>query len=146
MHDAYEACLAGLDFDVCRLLADLEGRGLMENTLLVVTSDHGEQFDDHGLMGHMNSLYMELLHVPLMIVFPRRVPSGQRVSGNVSLADLPATVMDLLEVRENAFPGSSLASCWNSSAHSGDLTPCYSEVNRAMDWQPNWFPTLARAD
>ena len=53
--------------------------GLWENTLLVVTSDHGEEFDDHGSWGHGHSVYQELLHVPLMFRLPNRLPAGARI-------------------------------------------------------------------
>ena len=72
--------------------------GLAEDTLIVVTSDHGEEFDDHGSWGHGHSVYQELLHVPLMFRLPGRLPSGGRVSDAVSTMDISSTVTDLLGV------------------------------------------------
>ncbi len=72
--------------------------GLAEDTLIVVTSDHGEEFDDHGSWGHGHSVYQELLHVPLMFRLPGRLPSGGRVSDAVSTMDISSTVTELLGV------------------------------------------------
>src|SRR6185295_8401824 len=61
-------------------------------TIIAVTSDHGEQFGEHGLFSHGNSLYRELLHVPLMIRMPSR--QGRRISDAVSLAGLSSLLMN----------------------------------------------------
>ena len=79
-------------------LERLAALGLAEDTLVVVTSDHGEEFDDHGSWGHGHSVYQELLHVPLMFRLPNRLPAGSRVSHAVSTLDVAATVTELLGV------------------------------------------------
>lgn len=76
----------------------LAALGLDENTLVVVTADHGEEFNDHGSWGHGHSVYQELLHVPLMFRLPNRVPARTRVPYAVSTLDVSATVTDLLGV------------------------------------------------
>ncbi len=92
----YEACLTGLDQQIGNLLESLSQQGLLENTLVVITADHGESFGEHGVFYHSNALYVSQVHVPLVISYPGVLPSGHRYPGIVSLADLPATVMDLL--------------------------------------------------
>lgn len=72
--------------------------GLVEDTLIVVTADHGEEFDDHGSWGHGHSVYQELLHVPLMFRLPNRLPAGMKVPYAVSTMDVAATVTELLAV------------------------------------------------
>jgi len=72
--------------------------GLADDTLIVVTSDHGEEFDDHGSWGHGHSVYQELLHVPLMFRLPNRLPPGAKVDNAVSTLDVSATVTELLGV------------------------------------------------
>ncbi len=79
-------------------LERLSELGLAEDTLVVVTSDHGEEFDDHGSWGHGHSVYQELLHVPLMFRLPGRLPGGTKVGDAVSTLDVSATVTDLLGV------------------------------------------------
>ncbi len=112
--DAYEGSIAYLDHHVGLLLHELQRRGVLENTLVIITSDHGEEFNEHGIMGHSSTVYMPALRVPLLIIFPSRVPAGNTVSDLVSLRDLPATVMDLLHLKGGTqFPGSSLARFWD---------------------------------
>jgi arylsulfatase A-like enzyme len=66
--------------------------------------------------GHGNSLYLQLLHVPLVLHFEGRVPAGRRVATVVSTRDLPATILDLVELSDRApFPGTSLVPTWMSS-------------------------------
>ncbi len=79
-------------------LERLSKLGLADDTLIVVTSDHGEEFDDHGSWGHGHSVYQELLHVPLMFRLPNRLPPGTKVGDAVSTLDISATVTDLLGV------------------------------------------------
>jgi len=127
--DAYDGSIAYLDACLGNLLEDLEERGLLENTLVIVTSDHGEQFGEHGLYDHRNSLYRPLLHVPLVMRLPGGVPSGRRASQVVSLRDLPATVIDLVGCTgAREFPGSSLRQCWTGTepddSHEAPLWAC----------------------
>jgi choline-sulfatase len=79
-------------------LERLAALGVSEDTLIVVTSDHGEEFDDHGSWGHGHSVYQELLHVPLMFRLPNRLPAGAKVSHAVSTLDVSSTVTELLGV------------------------------------------------
>ncbi|MFW2388885.1 MAG: sulfatase, partial [Polyangiales bacterium] len=79
-------------------LERLSQLGLSEDTLVVVTSDHGEEFDDHGSWGHGHSVYQELLHVPLMFRLPNRLPAGVKVEDAVSTLDISSTVTELLAV------------------------------------------------
>ena len=86
---------------------------MLDRTLLIVTSDHGEGMGEHDLFEHGESLYRPEIHVPLLIV----LPSGQRATGvvrePVSLRDLPATILDLAGMGEgSSFPGRSLADLW----------------------------------
>src|SRR5690606_903685 len=96
LRDAYDGAIAYIDDAVGKLLAGLDSLGVLDNTLVIVTSDHGEGLGTHGYVGHGTSLYTQELHVPLLLRFPRALPGGVRVPEPVSLRDLPATIMDLL--------------------------------------------------
>ena len=85
LRDSYDNCIAYLDDQLGRLFAELDRRGLLDNTLVIVTSDHGEQFNEHHLFGHGNSLYGSLIHVPLLIFPPSGSPAGRIVGVPVSL-------------------------------------------------------------
>jgi arylsulfatase A-like enzyme len=114
IHDAYDDCLAALDGRLGRLFNLLRDLKVLDNTLVVVTADHGESLGEHRLYGHAMSLYQPELHVPLIIVGPSGVPKGRVVRETVSLRDLPATVVDRLGfASESPFPGHPLASFWD---------------------------------
>lgn len=110
---SYDGAIAGLDADLGRLLHEMDQRGLLRNTVVIVTSDHGEEWGEHGLFGHGNSLYYRSINVPLVMVYPGRVPPGARVAGVVSLVDIPATVLDLAGLTPT-LPGRSLRSHWEN--------------------------------
>jgi arylsulfatase A-like enzyme len=87
---------------------------VLENTLVIVTADHGEEFGEHGLFGHFISLHRAELEVPLLVHFPSRIPAGRAVTEPVSLRNIPATVVDLLGLTASSpFPGHSLARHWS---------------------------------
>ncbi len=116
--DAYDGAIAYMDREVDRLLTELERRGLFENTFIIITSDHGEHWGDHRLLLHANSLYRQLLEVPLIMLLPSRLQVGGRVVRTmVSLRDLPVTVFDVTGVEpESRFPGASLAGYWRDDS------------------------------
>lgn len=93
--DSYDGSLAYLDHEIGELLGALDRRGLRSNTLVIVTSDHGESFGEHGLVNHGNSLYLDQTRVPLIIRFPGRVGAGIREPQPVSLTGLAATILSL---------------------------------------------------
>jgi arylsulfatase A-like enzyme len=136
--DLYDGAIAGLDAEIGRLLGELEKRGLLENTIVVLASDHGEGFAEHGLLGHANSLYRESLQVPLVISWPGHVPAGRRVSQPVSLRDLAATIVDLAGAGTTELPGASLARTWNS-ASTATPEPLVSNIRKLIN-QPAWWP------
>lgn len=92
---AYEGAIAYMDAAIHALLQDLESRGLLERTVVIVTSDHGEQFGEHQQFSHGSSLYSQETRVPLLIHAPTRCPTGLVVHRPVTLRDLPTTMLDL---------------------------------------------------
>ncbi|MBX2798641.1 MAG: sulfatase-like hydrolase/transferase, partial [Myxococcales bacterium] len=93
----YDATLVDLDGVTADLLADLEARGVLDNTIVVFTSDHGEQLGEHQQFGHRSGVYNQLLHVPLVIAYPPKLRPG-RVSTPVSNLDVFSTVLGLAGV------------------------------------------------
>lgn len=106
--DEYDAAIHHGDRAVGRLLASLVRRGRMDDTVVVVTSDHGEEFLEHRACFHIRSLYREILHVPLVYsvpgLEPRRVSS--LVPASVSVAP---TILDVVGVAKRLREGPSLA-------------------------------------
>jgi arylsulfatase A-like enzyme len=125
--DLYDECLLGVDAELGRFLAGLRDAGMLANTWVVITSDHGEHFGEHGHFGHGSTLYNEQTHVPLILIPPlggqrpeRGDPHadlrGRRVGVPVSLRDLPATMTEaLIPGSTNPFPGRSLARHWRAA-------------------------------
>lgn len=126
--DDYDRLIAYLDSRVGSLLAELDRRGRLRNSLVILTSDHGEEFGEHGFTGHGNSLYIQSVHVPLIVSWPGHVPAGLAVPAAVSLRDIPATVADLLGLPPPAFPGRSLARLWRDGGVAVETETVVSEV------------------
>jgi arylsulfatase A-like enzyme len=141
--DAYDGALAYLDDQVGRLFADLERRGLLAGTIVIITADHGEEFGEHGVYEHGYSLYRAAVHVPLIVVAPGSASFPRRIGTAVSLRSIAATVADLAGLaRGSPFPGASLVPLLQagSPAAAAFAEPLLSEVSRAPG-HPDWFPT-----
>jgi arylsulfatase A-like enzyme len=117
--EGYEAAIARLDDQLGAFFQDLERGGVLDNTIVILTSDHGEEFREHGMYGHGISLYWPAIHVPLIVWLPGGRSAGLRVAGPVSLRTLPATIADLAGLGTAPFPGRSLAGAWSG----GGLAP-----------------------
>jgi arylsulfatase A-like enzyme len=128
LQGVYDAALLELDGLFADLIARLEARGLAD-TIVVLTSDHGEHLGEHGLLGHRYSLYQELLAVPLVIRAPGRLAPGRSA--------LPASTLDLYRTLP------ALAGLTPPSArHSLDLRALPRERARIAEY-PGDFPVYA---
>ncbi len=81
------------------LLDGLHRLGLYDNTMIILTADHGEAFYEHGMWLHEIQLYNELTHIPLMIKYPRSRHAGMRIVDNVRITDIMPTILG--ELRHN---------------------------------------------
>jgi len=90
----YGALVAYLDSQLCVFLESLAKMGELDNTVLILTADHGEHLGEHDIVGHSHFLFDEVMQVPLLVSGPG-VPKGQRRTDLVSLIDLYKTVCDL---------------------------------------------------
>ena len=97
VRDLYRAEVATVDGAVGTLLDALDREGLAAGTLVIVVADHGEEFWEHGGVEHGHTTYDELVHVPLILRWPERLPA-RRVPTQVRLIDVLPTVLDLLGV------------------------------------------------
>jgi arylsulfatase A-like enzyme len=105
----YDGEIAFTDEAIGSLLRGLEQRGLLRNTLVVLLSDHGEEFFDHRSYGHAHSLYDELLKVPLVLSLPGVIPHNARLARQVRLLDVTPTILDVLGISPTTnFEGTSL--------------------------------------
>ncbi|MFQ5806637.1 MAG: sulfatase [Phycisphaerae bacterium] len=92
----YDGEIAWTDEHVGKIIAELEARGLLDSTVIIVTAGHGTAFFEHGLKGHRNSLFDEVIRIPLIIRYPARIAAGQRHRQQVRMIDLLPTVVDLV--------------------------------------------------
>lgn len=94
----YDGEILWTDEHVGRVLDALDERGLSDRTLVVVVSDHGEEFFEHGRVGHRRTLFDEQLLVPFLMRLPGRIPAGRRLAMQTRMIDVLPTVLDLLEL------------------------------------------------
>jgi arylsulfatase A-like enzyme len=145
--NAYDGAIAYLDNHIGTLFNTLQDLGDLENTLVIIASDHGEEFLEHGVTDHGYSLYWLSLHVLLTLFYPGRIPSGVVIQQPASLRDLSTTVLDLVGIQnQDRFPGASLRRFWEKSAGSQNLAqvPLLSEVSYTPGY-PKWYP-VTRGD
>ena len=95
LRELYLGDLRTTDAFVGELVGALEGQGILDETLVIVTSDHGENLGDHGLIDHMLSMYETTIRVPLVIRYPGRIGPGTVVGDLASLVDIVPTVLDV---------------------------------------------------
>jgi arylsulfatase A-like enzyme len=130
LNDLYDGEIAYADRRLGEIVARFRDDGLLDDTILAVTADHGENIGDHGLMDHKMSVHDTLLHVPLVLRYPRRVVAGQSIDRPVQMHDLFPTLLALAGVAIPAdavveavsLPGAGLV-----PAGRGDETPIVGE-------------------
>ncbi len=105
----YDGEIRFADGFIGRIIGDLKWDGYWNRTIFILLADHGEEFWDHGSMGHGTTMYHELLHVPLIVHLPGGVDAGKRISYEVPLLDVGPTILGLLGIpKEVTFEGRSL--------------------------------------
>ncbi|MFH1998849.1 MAG: sulfatase [Planctomycetota bacterium] len=121
----YDATIRTADDRVGELIRHLEVSGLLDRTVLVITSDHGEEFMEHGSVKHMQTLYEELIRVPLIIRLPHQ--QGARIQAAVSHVDLMPTLLEWLGIScPESVQGRSFASFAGRAAQKD--RPVYAEA------------------
>jgi arylsulfatase A-like enzyme len=104
----YDGAIAYVDSEIGVLIGELERRGLWENTLFIVTSDHGEAFGENSLLNHGVSVYQDQVAVPLLVRYPG-MPGGLRATELASSVDVLPTILDVTGIPlPRAVPGRSL--------------------------------------
>lgn len=94
----YDGAIAYLDEKLGELIAHLKQNGQLDNTLFVITSDHGESFGDRNILGHDTSVYQDQVHIPLIVKYPGQTHPG-RVDMLASHVDLMPTILDVLGIK-----------------------------------------------
>ena len=97
--DWYDGSIRGMDDEIARLVERLRGLGLDQRSVIAFYADHGEEFHDHGRMWHGQSIYGEMIRVPLIFWAPGRIPKATRIKEPVELIDIMPTLLDLSGLR-----------------------------------------------
>ena len=126
--EQYDGALAYLDDQIGKLIEELDRRHLLDHTIVLLTADHGEEFGEHGLFDHGNSLYRPSVQVPLLVVYRGVAPAGRQVEQPVTLRDVAATLADLAGLPAGEVPGV-------SRPDSGERVPRLSHVRKALSFQ-----------
>ena len=95
LRSLYDGEISYVDFRIGQLVDYLRDIDILDNTLLIITSDHGEEFGEHQLANHFLGLYDTLLHVPLIIRYPGSSETGVRIEEQVQLTDIFPTILDV---------------------------------------------------
>jgi arylsulfatase A-like enzyme len=131
------------DDQIGRFLATLRRLGLAERTLVIITSDHGEEFGEHGGMGHGRTLHREVLQVPLILWAPGLLLPG-RVTAPVSLLDVAPTILELLGLAADpGYRGTSLVAAARGRPTPADR-PIFAELDR-LRTDKNRFVSVRRS-
>lgn len=129
--DRYDGSIRWADDNLKLLLDFLKSEDLYDNTIIIITSDHGEEFLEHGQIGHQESLHRELLMTPLIITGPGVKRS--KIASPVSQIDILPTLLDLIKVTIPAdVQGLSLVPYVHGSVKEDLTRPHFSELDRKI--------------
>ena len=132
----YDAEIRYTDDQIARLWAQLERWGVAGDVILSISSDHGDEFYEHGQKGHQKTLYEEVVHVPLVLRAPGLAPAGASVTGSVGLLDVAPTLLELAGV--SGWPersGRSLRPLWERAGGPGRAVLLDLDMNENLRWR-----------
>jgi hypothetical protein len=128
----YRAGLRAFDDSLGDFLGQIEARGLLDPALVVITSDHGDEFFEHGSFGHGHNLYDTTVRIPLLVKLPNQKDS-QAHSSTVSLSDIGSTILDACgKDYRKTFPGRSLLPILRGVSEN-DRTAVFELVNHELE-------------
>lgn len=140
----YDRLIVDVDQLLASLLAAIDELGLRDSTLLIVTSDHGEAFSEHGARGHGCDMkpYEELSRVPLLLRFPSHVAAGARVPAPVSLIDVAPTALALLGLPPEPWMQGRLLPGLGLAGATGDDHPVFVHCGDALSVRRGRFKLI----
>ena len=102
MNALYDAEIAVADYCVEQIIETLKKLDALDNTLVIITSDHGENLGEHGMIDHLFSMYDTIIHIPLIIRYPARFPAGMRNDDLISQIDIAPTILDVCNIQNRS--------------------------------------------
>ena len=94
----YDGEISYWDFHLGKMLMVLEDNGVLDNSIVIITSDHGQMFGEHGKWVHRNSLYEEVVRIPLLLSYPGTVTAGKVLTTPVHMMDITPTLLDMIDI------------------------------------------------
>lgn len=133
LKELYLSGVSWVDFELGRMLDGLDAAGLLDDTLLIITSDHGETFDSHEeTFDHGYSVYDETVRTPLILRFPKGEHAGERVSRAVSNVDIVPTLLEVFGLSWSSdIEGRSLIPVIEGDPDKGGPRPVFSEATKS---------------
>ncbi|TFH32256.1 MAG: hypothetical protein E4H00_01810 [Myxococcales bacterium] len=144
--DAYDRCIANFDNMLRLLTSHLKQKGVWDDTIVILTSDHGEEFREHGGEIHSLTCYTESVRVPLIVRIPGFAP--QRIHNRVALIDLVPTLLETLSLPSDALAvdGQSLLVPGLAPQRAPKGRPIFCSVFQLMSGRKNFFIRSVRTD
>lgn len=96
----YDAAIKYFDYNFEKIVDNLKKLGILNKTIIILTSDHGEEFWEHKGFAHGHTVYNEILHVPLIVGYSSHLP-GRRIKSYVQLLDFFPTILSLVRIKNN---------------------------------------------
>ncbi|MDX1414799.1 MAG: sulfatase [Candidatus Promineifilaceae bacterium] len=137
----YDGEITYWDFYLGQMFTYLDENGVLENSIMIVTSDHGEMFGEHGKWVHANSLYEEVLRIPLLFRYPGMLAPGQVLTTPVHMMDIAPTLLDMIGIPvPDHMQGQSLLAIMQGR-HAPASRPIFSEMPGETDPEaiPYWI-------
>jgi arylsulfatase len=129
--DWYDGSIRGMDAELARVVERLQELGLQDRSVIAFYADHGEEFHEHGRMWHGQSVYGEMIRVPLVLWGPGRVPKGVKVEEAVELIDVMPTLLEYAGLPvPAAAQGQSLRPLLSTNGRGGEVAAAGSRWTR----------------
>ncbi|MBW2510066.1 MAG: sulfatase-like hydrolase/transferase, partial [Deltaproteobacteria bacterium] len=143
---AYDRCIAHFDSMLRFLTSSLDRLGTRDDTILIVTADHGEEFHEHGGTIHSRTCYVESVQVPLIVRIPGLQPP--RISRRVALTDLVPTLLEVMSLppKPSVFDGQSLFVPALATDRAPEDRPIFCSVFQLLSGRKNFFTRSVRTD
>ncbi len=141
----YDSEIAYCDKYIGQVLDKLDKQGLRDNTIVILTADHGESLGEHGYVGHGRHLYDDIVRVPLIVRYPPSVPAGKVIQERVSLLDVAPSIIDMTVPAEErrsqpfSFAGRSLAPAMMEGESIPDRPMRYVAFAGKKGFAPSWL-------
>lgn len=138
----YDGAIAYMDACIQNIFTSIEALGIEEETLVIVTSDHGETLNEHECYYDHHGMYENTLVVPLILKYPGKIPAGKRMKETTLIKDITPTILDIVGIETDiSFDGRNLISLINGEEFKNEQEFYITECTwmRKHGWRtPEW--------